>query len=492
MFTVALGARSMDRTLDRQLSSFLDSSSSEGGDSFDPLSLPHLFYSDPDFPALKTGAVEAGFTEGVEVWENQGTGATDLVQLNGPQQPSRLPLIDGEGYLFTPGVSGNFAALLGYEPPNVGLFRVEYRGFPSDWSASTGDEAFASVYDSTLNSRCWYLGRNDRRLLFYASDLGGYDPSGLKSSTVDVDLDVNASAVEYDRDVNEIRFYTSNDGGDNWTQLGASVPHSLNYRSASLVPLVIDGINNGTTFNVTPSAACKSLRLIQDGLIVRHVDFTKQQHDSRLFAAETGEIVVVSQAGENDATVIHCATNRGQRLNESALEASFDSTEGDLTWMCCYRPNGPGGIESSNVFNANAAGGNPVGARGLRYSGAFMPNLDGVVRWDRVNVFIPGGMSPGVHIVTIRVVGTSAFVRLDEDPEIEVVGLGQTPLFGEFSIFRREVPANVNRDFSGDISHKAVLPSTVEESDLLRLREYWRAQINAFDISELDPPIPPI
>ncbi len=243
---------------------------------------------------------------------NKGGDAKQTVALN---QPKALPLIDGDGYLYCSGVSGNYATTLDDSSLDItGDLVIDVDVTMKSWTPAF-NSSFCGKYLPTGDQRSFrFVLRPDKKLQFYFSDDGTASSLSGVTSTVVVPFSNNQRGqvrVAFNSSNGIFQFFTSTDKGQNWTQLGDDRTQSRTSIFNSTADVFVGAFNHNAELlndaaihsvkfydSVTPSSS--SLRF--------NCDFTATnvRHGDTKFACATSQVVTINQdsSSSNDVATI--------------------------------------------------------------------------------------------------------------------------------------------------------------------------------------------
>ncbi len=148
--------------------------------------------------------------------------------------------------------------------------------------------------------------RQDGKLEVYLSE-DGTNTASVRSTAAIAFADKQRAKVRFTYDLNVVKFFTSTDKGETWTQLGNDISFVINGIAVSNARLQIGTVVGLYARNtaihsvqlydsVTPSSS--SLRF--------NCDFTATniRHGDTKFKCATGQVVTINQSGNDPATVI--------------------------------------------------------------------------------------------------------------------------------------------------------------------------------------------
>ncbi len=270
---------------------------------------------------LQEALTTADFLEPVPVLRNLARGSQkggDAKQDVALNQPKALPLIDGDGYLYLSGVSGNN----GIVPQALGMsnpwtIAIEaWVGDPVPLASSYTDYCILGSINSNISIRMRYTGS-------FEVALGGF------TDGVNAFRSMSASALNL-KALNT--FNLSWDGTDTLTVIvnGTTVRTGTLSSPASFGEFRL-GERGGST-KESLLGYYKSLVVTESGSEIVNCDFTATnvRHNDKKLKCATGQVVTINQAGNDPATVIKKSVLRFSDAASTALGGVLASnlTEG--------------------------------------------------------------------------------------------------------------------------------------------------------------------
>jgi hypothetical protein len=219
---------------------------------------------------------------------NKGGDAEQAVALN---QPKALPLIDGKGYLYLSGVTGNYASVThGASLAISGAldFRVKLRGVDITATQMLLDNANVGSVGFNLQ-------------LFSSRLRAGTTVWGVNSSYITITTGDLWVRVTSSGSGGTLQFYESEDG-INWLSLGSGVDGG---RTAASTDLFI-GTTKSLGSPVGGAIPKVEIYASTDGTDKRlDIDFTATnvRHGDTKFKCATGQTVTINQSGNDPATI---------------------------------------------------------------------------------------------------------------------------------------------------------------------------------------------
>ena len=285
---------------------------------------------------------------------NKGGDAEQDVALN---QPKALPLIDGDGYLYLSGVSGNYASIPDESALDItGDIDIRVKTTIANLYPTADNEALYNRYSSDIGIVLWRR-VNTGKL--------GIVISGANGSTTFIDANnvtwsegdtlwfravIDVGAGNYD-----VNLMTSADGS-NWTSIhnetvNQTYPVSPSNIQAYLGRGPSGDYLKGAIHNAQVYASVDGTNKVLD------IDFTSTnvRHGATKFKCATGQVVTINQSGNDPATVIKKPVLRFDGVN-SGFHGLFNQTITDGYFFAAYSVIGNGGEDFARIASLNSTG----------------------------------------------------------------------------------------------------------------------------------------
>ena len=306
---------------------------------------------------------------------NKGTHALQTVALN---QPKALPLIDGDGYLYLSGVSGNHASIPNESSFNLGTeLEIRCKVTCKNWTPGTNQllVAKSSSYSTSLTSFYLELSSNGKLSIIY-NDGSNVDfaPSTVVTGISDGSTKWIKATLNTNQSGSAVINYYLSDDNISYTQLGATVTKTARGDIHDTAhPITIGhGTNNfggvllGAVHQVQIFASNNGTSKILD------VDFTATnvRHGDTKFKCATNQIVTINQdfSSSNDvATIIKKPVLRFDGANDF-MKGVFGQTIDGGYMFAAFSVLGNGGNPSGRVFSINSTGITDSGSRSAIFS----------------------------------------------------------------------------------------------------------------------------
>ena len=315
---------------------------------------------------LQEATTTADFLESCPVLRNLSRGSNkggDAKQGTATNQPKALPLIDGDGYLYLSGVSGNHASIPNESSFNLGTqLEIRCKVTCKNWTPGTNQllVAKSSSYSTSLTSFYLELSSNGKLSIIY-NDGSNVDfaPSTVVTGISDGSTKWIKATLNTNQSGSAVINYYLSDDNISYTQLGATVTKTARGDIHDTVhPITIGhGTNNfggvllGAVHQVQIFASNNGTSKILD------VDFTakKIRHNDTKFVCGSGQVVTINQSGNDPATIIKKPVLRFAGTN-SAIGGLLNQTIDSGYFFAAFSVLGNGGESTCRVFAINSTG----------------------------------------------------------------------------------------------------------------------------------------
>ena len=305
---------------------------------FDPLSLNPILAFEASRSMLAAGDAAAANLDLVASLENRVSGGANATQTTASKQPrAHVPL--GDGHLYIPNVSGNYA-----EGPSVTIGANET--WEGELDMIVSDFGPSNNYIMPLGGGAFPTGFG---LIFYhdgdvrlwsKGSLGGTDlPSGVALNTP-FNAKYGFDGTNLYVDIDDVRVFT----GTASTEQSNSITHPLEL--------------NQQTLSQQGNYIIEKAKLTVGSSVVFDCDFSASNigHGDTSFQAAVGGTVTINTSGNDPATIVRRSFLRFDGAS-SFLTGSFNESNTTGGYMfVVYSVNGDGGEESGRVFVMNSAG----------------------------------------------------------------------------------------------------------------------------------------
>jgi hypothetical protein len=442
------------------------------------LNLSTLTSSATSGDVLAEALTTADFLENVPVLRNLARGSQkggDAKQDVALNQPKALPLIDGDGYLYLSGVSGNNAIVpqaLGMSNPWTIAIEA-WVGDPVPLTSSYTDYCILGSTNSGISIRMRHTGS-------FEVCLGGF------SDGVNAFRSMSASALNL-KALNT--FNLSWNGTDTLTVIvnGTTVRTGTLSSPASFGEFRL-GERAGST-KESLLGYYKSLVVTESGSEIVNIDFTATnvRHGDTKFACATGQVVTINQSGNDPATVIKKPVlrfaNQSNDTTAIGLKGLFNQTITDGYLFAAFSVLGDGGENFGRILGLNAAGGIDSGAGGV----AFRRNgvsTDLMLRYNQNNLTTHSDFfddERGDYLLDVKVLTGSQKSKVNNADLVTGSITGQLNAL-EFSISSfTDVRYN---NAAIDLEFLALFPASITDAQADDVRNYINNRNNVFDLKD--------
>jgi hypothetical protein len=469
------------------------------------LNLSTLTSSATSGDVLAEALTTADFLENVPVLRNLSRGSNkggDAKQGTALNQPKALPLIDGDGYLYVPDVTGNSSSTPDASTLDItGSLTIEVDFNLANYATGSSQQ-ICWKWETNQQSYILNLQGSGRLRLFLSSS--GSNQSFAESDVLPFANNTRGQIrITYNRTNGDVLFYTSTDKKQTWTQLGTTQtigPFDIFNSTSSLF---IANRSNGSNpchgaihsvqiyDSVTPSSS--SLRF--------NCDFTATnvRHGDTKFKCATGQVVTINQSGNDPATVIKKPVLRFDGAN-TALGGLLNQTIDSGYFFAAFSVLGNGGEPSGRIFGINSTGAFDYNGTGFLVSGhngntndidsyygnvGWRPQHDGM--FDDANGDILHELKFQAGEQRSRANNADERNRTDTMDQIssEEFKIGALTLAGQDAV-------------AIDLEYLALFPASITDAQADSVRNYINNRNNVFDLKDgfgyyfFDPQIFPI
>ncbi len=311
----------------------------------------------------------ADFLDPVPVLRNIARGPNkggDAKQTTALNQPKALPVIDGKGYLYLSGVTGNYASV-----PDVtnlvglGDFVMEVKDvYITDWAAS-GSDSLLSIYAAGGESFIFRRTNFSVQGIFLFS---GSAPDSAPSFThgltgaATVSLRIIRSGAFITMEMDTGAGYITMQTNPSTTETLAGTTGTLEIGSHGL------GVNT-TSFLGKIGRARIWDNGTASGTPVLDVDFTATniRHGDTKFKCATGQTVTINQSGTDPATIIKRSVLRFDGADDG-LHGLFANNIDSGYMFAAFSVLGDGGENYGRIFSVNNTNSNDFSGTGVSFA----------------------------------------------------------------------------------------------------------------------------
>ena len=300
---------------------------------FDPLSLNPIIAFEAEKSMLAAGGGDAGNLDLVATLENRVSGGPNATQTTASYQPrAHVPV--GDGHLYIPNVSGNYA-----EGPSVTIGANEtwegevdmvitsFGNFIRPMGGNTGGwpSGFGVIFYSGGQVKCFCDGKTT-----------GYISSGVVLGTqFNVKYGYDGSALYVD--INDSRIDTS-------TNTFSAITETLK-------------LAQQTALAAAGEFSIQKAKLTVGSSVVFDCDFSSSNigHGDTSFQAAVGGTVTINTSGNDPATIVRRNFLRFDGADNFMTGAFNESNTTGGYMFAVFSVNGNGGEQSSRVFSINSS-----------------------------------------------------------------------------------------------------------------------------------------
>jgi hypothetical protein len=269
---------------------------------FDPLSLEPVLAFSAQSSMLEAGGAAAENLDLVPTLQNLVSGGANASQSTASKQPrAHVPL--GDGHLYLPGVSGNYASVPDANNlDGFGDFALEFVGSSEDWHAG-----LAMTLIGKWNSSGGYFVRLQANgTLFFLYNTSGGQNYHYSTAAHNL-VDGAKGGIRVIRDGSSIKFYENLFSGNGWQQIGSNVSGSATTLVNGSQALEVGTYNGGNAYPFNgPVLSTKIWNSSSPDTAspVLDIDFSDGDHKASSFTCSTGQTVTVHRTGSDPATLI--------------------------------------------------------------------------------------------------------------------------------------------------------------------------------------------
>jgi len=407
---------------------------------------------------------------------NKGGNAKQGTALN---QPKALPLINGKGYLYLSGVTGNYASVPDAANLNgITNFVMEAKDVTmADWA--TGAETFFAKLTGTES---FIFRRNAENINLYgvyggviAQSYFAHGLTGAATASIRVTRVGTSITAELD-------------SGSGYVAIGSAQTVPSTAIDTTTNPVEIGTYWNGSSSRLNGKIGRARIwnNATSAGDPVLDVDFTATnvRHNDTKFKCASGQTVTINQAGNDPATIIKKSVLRFDGVNDG-LQGLFGQTITDGYMFAAFSVLGSGGDASGRVFSVHRTGGyDDYGPTGLLFS-AQAGTSGGIMTYNNAtllthdNLFddangdvlhqvkaLAGNLSSKINNADLK---TSSNTIPDVDSD-------------NFNIGSQRFSNGDNAAI--DLEYLALFPASITDSQADRVRNYINNRNNVFDFKD--------
>ena len=400
---------------------------------------------------------------------NKGSDAKQTTALN---QPKALPVVNGKGYLYLSGVSGNYASVP--DPTGVTgdlelISNIDPNLAPIGWDTLISKYVSASPH--------YMLGLSVTQIGFWRE--GSFTSAAILASELKPWVKVTHRVSD-----NRVQFFLSDDGVS-WTQHGADQTSGAGTPTTSAKIVEIGAWGGGGSYVRKGQIYRALIKDGIDGTPVLDVDFTATSipHGAKKFQCATNQVVTINQSGNDPATIIKRSVLRFDGADDG-LQGLLGQTIDGGYMFAAFSVIGDGGDGFCRVFSVNANGDADNASSGFLFGAKYGNNNDlsaygaGSFRWahndmydaDRGDILYEskaksGGLSSKVNNANEFNPSTTLAIASNE-----------------FNIGASEIVADNNAAI--DLYWLGLFPATISPAEAARVVTYINNRNNVFDFKD--------
>ncbi len=277
---------------------------------------------------LAAGDAAAGNLDLVATLDNRVSGGANATQTTASKQPrAHVPV--GEGHLYLPAVTGNYASV----------------AFPA--IGSSEDFVLELEVDlADVNEMHLVSGTNTtERIIVYSSGTKFQcNLNGSAIGTLSSPLATGLSVIRCERASGTVTL--KQDGSTKCTLTG--VNGHANFTDISL--------NGNFSTGVDPlSGSLKKVTLSVAGTEELNIDFSDGDHKASTFACSTGQTVTINKSGNDPATIVRRNFLRFDGSSDSLVGVFNESNTTGGYFFASFSVNGDSGESSGRIFNMKSS-----------------------------------------------------------------------------------------------------------------------------------------
>ena len=321
---------------------------------FDPLSLNPAFWFDMDVSMLAAGDVAAEEADLVASLENRVSGGPNATQTTASKQ-SRAHVPIGDGHLYLPAVSSNFASVNAPVIPATADFDISIDFIINQFASGTGYSHLLSQYQGSVSGRLHFGFYDHQKLLYFFCGGDGTNPSIDIRTSVDAITEGQEHTARVTRVGNTVALYL-----DGSLQQTATSGVAILQTSTTQI-----GWGNGRGLN-------GAILSVSEGSNT-NIDFSDGDHKASSFTCSTGQTVTINTSGTDPATIVRKSFMRMDIVDDE-YEFTTDSSAVNGTIVVATLE----GTYSANI-SLNASTQYDLQARGVASSPnrGFLKNVIG-------------------------------------------------------------------------------------------------------------------
>ena len=420
---------------------------------------------------------QADFLDSVPVLRNIARGPNkggDAKQTTALNQPKALPLIDGEGYLYLSGVTGNYASV----PDPLGAlddFTLQADGLSPETVRPAALTTLISQWDSASVGFILYITTSNTIGFTYY-----YPTYGSEESTAEVPADT--VGIRVTRVGTLLTYWVDTGSGYVSHDTSTIVDTALTDSNA---PLRVGqyGTNGGPLLGKISRAVIWD-NGTQAGDPVLDIDFTATniRHNDTKFKCATGQTVTINQSGNDPATIIKKSVLRFNG-STSGLSGLFANNIDGGYMFAAFSVLGDGGDSYGRVFTTNLVG------SGTDYSGTGAGFLMRNGTSNSSATFLTGAIRTqsgmfddlnGDILHEVKIQNSSLLIKINNAGQDSVTHDDLVDS-DQFNIGKNAV---LTENAAIDLEYLALFPATISDAEAARVVTYINTRNNVFDLKD--------
>jgi len=234
--------------------------------------------------------------------ENRVSGGANATQTIATKQ-SRAHVPVGDGHLYLPAVSGNYASVPDADNlDGFGDFAMEFVGSSEDWHAGLA----LSLIGKWTSSGGYFVRLQANGTLFFLYNTSGGQNYHYSTASHNL-VDGEKGGIRVIRDGSSIKFYENLYAGNGWQQIGSPVSGSATTLVNGSQPLEVGTYNGGTAYPFNGSVISSKVwnsASPDTASPVLDIDFSDGDHKASSFTCSTGQTVTINTSGNDPATIV--------------------------------------------------------------------------------------------------------------------------------------------------------------------------------------------
>jgi len=409
--------------------------------------------------------------------ENRVSGGANATQTTASNQPrAHVPL--GDGHLYLPGVSGNYAsAPTSTDYDNLASFTTETEVSLTDWNDTSNAQALmARAYS-------WEIRVQDGgKILVVNRNSSGSQYNIISTASLGL-TNGTLAKVRVMRDGYDWSFYK--DDGSGFVQVGSTVTTAQNTNQVNTRPIEVGAYINGT--NKPATGSFKRARLWDNASPdstdpILDMSFTDGDHKASSFTCSTGQTVTINKSGNDPATIVRRPFLRFDGSASSFVGVFNESNTTGGYFFGVFSVNGDAGGSSGRVFNMKSS----EDVAGYNSNRAFLWSLRNATTNNLAYYYnynfrgIHSGKfdpSNGVILHEVKAVDGEQFSKVN-DADLQSTSLGLSTLSSE-DFYIGQNPGGSDKP-AIDLEALYLFDETLTDEEATQVRDYLNAKSSIY------------